>query len=1062
MLLIETVFDTLNAKAAIYATAEYTEKTGVSLPVMISVTITDASGRTLSGQTTEAFWHSIRHCPNLLSVGINCALGPFEMREYIQLLSKIADTYVSCHPNAGLPNEFGEYDLDATTMSDQLQQWAENGWVNIVGGCCGTTPEHIASIKKVCEPFEPREVPEIPRQMRLSGLEPLVITPESMFVNVGERTNVTGSRKFLRLIKNEEYDEALSVAQHQVEGGAQIIDVNMDEGMLESADVMRDFLNLMGAEPEISRLPFMIDSSKFHVIEAGMKTVQGKGIVNSISLKAGEEEFIEHANICRKHGFAVIVMAFDEDGQADNFDRMTSICARAYKILTEQVNFPPEDIVFDPNIFPIATGLEEHRRYSIEYINATKWITENLPHAKISGGVSNMSFSFRGNNAVREAMHAAFLYHAIQAGMTMGIVNAGQLEVYSEVDEKLLEHVEDVIFDRRDDATERLLDLAEEYKGQGGKERKQDLSWREQPVEKRLEHALIKGITDYAIEDVEEARQKAEEPLDVIEGPLMDGMNVVGDLFGAGKMFLPQVVKSARVMKKAVGHLIPFMEARKKELGDTSAKGKVLLATVKGDVHDIGKNIVGVVMACNNYDIVDLGVMVPASKILNQAIEQKVDIVGLSGLITPSLDEMVDVAKEMESRGMQLPLLIGGATTSKIHTAVKIEPKYSAPVVHVLDASRSVPVVGQLLGDGTKDDFARDVSEEYARMREAHANRKQKKKYIPIEEAEKNRKVVEFNEETVAKPNQLGIYEINNFALDDLVDYIDWTPFFSTWQMKGKYPRIFDSKKYGTEAKKLFDDAQKMLREIIAAGVFEAKAVYGLFPASRNADDQIEVYSVNNGGSTIAKLSHLRQQTEKAKNVPNYSMTDYIAPKDSGIQDYIGGFAVAIHGVDEYAKTYEAKDDDYNAILVKSLGDRFAEAFAERLHQRVRTTYWGYAPNEDLTNEELVKENYRGVRPAPGYPACPDHTEKPVLWDLLGVEEKINLSLTESYAMWPAAAVSGFYFAHPESRYFGVGQIAKDQVERYAKLKNMPLEVAERWLAPSLNYDPDEEKAPVA
>lgn len=1057
--LVETIFDTLNAKAAVYAIAELAEKEDYQIPVLISVTITDASGRTLSGQTTEGFYNSIRHCPNLLSVGINCALGAKEMRPYMDELSKICEVYVSSYPNAGLPNEFGEYDQDPQEMAGYIEDFAKSGFLNLVGGCCGSTPEHIAAIKAAVEQYPPREVPEIPTKMRLSGLEPVTIDEDSMFVNVGERTNVTGSRKFLRLIKNQEYEEALSVAQNQVDGGAQILDVNMDEGMLESDEEMTKFLNLMMAEPDIARLPVMVDSSKFHVIEAGMKTLQGKGIVNSISMKSGEEEFLEQANKCRKYGFAIIVMAFDEQGQADTYERMIEICERAYKTLTEKINFPPEDIVFDPNIFPVATGLEEHRRYSIDYIRATEWITNNLPYAKVSGGVSNMSFSFRGNNPVREAMHAAFLYHAIKAGMTMGIVNPGQLEVYDEVDDKLLEAVEDVIFDRRDDSTERLLDLAEEFKGKGKKGKTADLTWREGTVQERIKHALVKGIIDYIIEDTEEARQQYDRPLHVIEGPLMDGMNVVGDLFGAGKMFLPQVVKSARVMKKAVAHLIPFMEEEKRELGlEDEAKGKILMATVKGDVHDIGKNIVGVVLSCNNYDIVDMGVMVPADKILDKAEEENADVIGLSGLITPSLDEMVHVAKEMKRRGMNKPLLIGGATTSKIHTAVKIEPQYDHPVIHVLDASRSVPVVSNLLSDDdTREAYVSKVREEYALMRENRKNRKSTKTYITIEEARQNRKVFNWEKQQIDKPEMLGTKVFEDYDLNVLKDFIDWTPFFSTWEMKGKYPTIFESKKYGEEAKKLFADAQKMMQRLIDEKRITAKAIFGLFPANTVNYDDIEVYADETRSEVLTTLHMCRQQNQKADKIPNYALSDFIAPKDSGRIDYIGAFCVTAGlGVEEFAAEFEKEFDDYNSIMVKALADRFAEAFAEHLHQRIRKEFWGYAADENLSNKQLINEEYRGIRPAPGYPANPDHTEKPLLWDLLNIEERIGVRLTESHAMFPASSVSGLYLGHPDSRYFGVGQIGRDQVEDYARRKGMSLEDMERWLAPMLNYDPDE------
>lgn len=1081
ILLVETVFDTLNAKAALFAIDKYFEDTQQSpLPIMVSGTITDAAGRTLSGQTIEAFLISIAHMP-LLSVGINCALGADLMRPYVKSLAKNAPFNVSAHPNAGLPNEFGEYDHSPEFMANIIEGFLQENYINIIGGCCGTTPEHIAEIAKLAEKYAPREIPAIEARARYSGMEPLVVTDNIRFVNVGERTNVTGSAKFRRLIKEEQYEEALSVAKHQVEGGAQVIDVNMDEGMIESAEVMTTFLNLIASEPDIARLPIMIDSSKWSVIEAGLKCVQGKAIVNSISLKEGEEAFIEHAKLVRRYGAAVIVMAFDEQGQADNYERRIEICERAYRILVDKVNFPPEDIIFDPNILTVATGIEEHNNYAVDFINATRWIKENLPYAKVSGGVSNISFSFRGNNLVREAMHSAFLYHAINAGMDMGIVNAGMIEVYEEIPKELLVKIEDVLLNRRPDATEILVDYAETVKGDG-KKQVVDNSWREQAVEERLKHALLKGITDYIDEDTEEARQKYPAPLQVIEGPLMDGMNIVGDLFGEGKMFLPQVVKSARVMKKSVAYLMPFMEKEKEEAAkrgelDTQGGGKVLLATVKGDVHDIGKNIVGVVLACNNYEVIDLGVMVPTEKILDEAEKHQVDVIGLSGLITPSLDEMVGVAEEMKRRGLNKPLLIGGATTSRIHTAVKIAPKCENPVIHVLDASRSVPVVSNLLSKESREKFTADIKAEYDRMREGHANRKQNKKYLSIAQARQNKFKIDWAKTEVKKPNFLGVEVLENYDLEELSKYIDWTPFFQTWELHGKFPKILEDEVVGEEASKLYEDAQKMLKDLIKNRKLNAKAVCGFFPANTIGDDEIAVYAyekkelaavncdcgvphhhakyefVEDRQQQIYTLQSLRQQAQKAANVPNIALSDFIAPSDTDIEDYIGGFAVGIFGAEAIAKAYEADHDDYNSIMVKALADRLAEAFAERLHERARKEFWGYQSSENLSNEELIREKYQGIRPAPGYPACPDHTEKVTLFEMLNVEENIGLSLTENLAMYPAAAVSGWYFAHPDSKYFGLGKIEKDQVEDYAKRKGISLEEAEKWLSPNLNYD---------
>ncbi|MEZ5058276.1 MAG: methionine synthase [Saprospiraceae bacterium] len=1046
ILLVETIFDTLNSKAALFAIDEVFEEKGAELPIIISGTITDASGRTLSGQTVEAFWISVKHAKPFC-IGLNCALGAKEMRPHIEALANIADCYVHAYPNAGLPNEMGEYDQQPAEMCSFIDDFVQSGFVNIVGGCCGTSPDHISHMAKHVKAFEPRKPERKKAYTMLSGLEPLIFRENTNFVNVGERTNVTGSKKFARLILNNEYAEALSVAQQQVEGGAQIIDVNMDEGLLDSQAAMVKFLNLVMAEPDIAKLPIMIDSSKWTVIEAGLKCVQGKCIVNSISMKEGEAEFIRQAKLARRYGAAVIVMAFDEVGQADTAERKVEICVRAYKILTEQVGFDPEDIIFDPNIFAVATGIEEHNEYAIHFIEATRQIKALCPGAKISGGVSNLSFSFRGNNVVREAMHAAFLYHAIQAGMDMGIVNAGMIEVYEEIPKDLLELVEDVLFNRRDDATERLTNYAETVKSEGGKKLVKDLEWRKEPVVKRLEHALVKGIADYIEEDVEEARQTLDSPLQVIEGPLMDGMNVVGDLFGAGKMFLPQVVKSARVMKKAVAYLTPYIEAQK-EKGDASHKGRILMATVKGDVHDIGKNIVGVVLGCNNYEIIDLGVMVPSQKILDAALEHDVDIIGLSGLITPSLDEMVHIAKEMQRQKINKPLLIGGATTSKVHTAVKIEPMFDGPVVHVLDASRSVTVASSLLSKegSTSEDFVKNLKAEYEEVRIRRASQQEAKEYISIEEARANKVPVNWNDYQPPVPNQLGVQVWEDYSIEELINYIDWTPFFHTWELKGKYPAILNDERVGEEAQKLFLDAKMMLNQIIEEEWFSAKAVIGLFPANAVGDD-IEVYENADRSKVGITLHHLRQQRKKAKGQPNLSLSDFVAPKSTGKEDYVGAFAVTAGvGIEKWVKKFEDDHDDYHAILLKSLADRLAEALAERMHQRVRKEFWGYAAEESLGNDELIKETYRGIRPAPGYPACPEHTEKLKLWELLGVKETIGVELTESMAMYPAASVSGWYFSHPESKYFGVGEIAEDQINDYKKRKNWSDEDAEKWL----------------
>ena len=1136
ILLVETIFDTLNAKAALFAIDKYFAEGGGQraegnasalysppsaprplpaapiqltskgkefstppspLPIMVSGTITDASGRTLSGQTTEAFLYSVSHLP-LLSIGLNCALGAEPMRPYVQTLAKEAPFFTSAYPNAGLPNEFGEYDETPERMAVQMEDFIRSGFVNIVGGCCGSTPDHIRAIADVAAQYPPRPLPGTEPYQKLSGLEPLKITEQTNFVNIGERTNVTGSKAFARMIKSGDYDAALSVARQQVENGAQVIDVNMDEGMLDSVEAMTTFLHLIAAEPDIARVPIMIDSSKWEVIEAGLKCVQGKAIVNSISLKEGEKAFIEKARLIRRYGAATVVMAFDEQGQADSYQRRIEICERAYRILVGIVGFEPQDIIFDPNILTVATGIEEHNNYAVDFIEATRWIKQNLPLAKVSGGVSNISFSFRGNEVVREAMHSAFLYHAIRAGLDMGIVNAGQLAVYDEIPKDLLERCEDVLLNRRPDATERLVEFAETVKAKG-KEVVQDERWRLESVQERLKHALIKGITDYIDEDVEEARQQYDRPLHVIEGPLMDGMNVVGDLFGEGKMFLPQVVKSARVMKKAVAYLTPFIEAEKS--GEARSAGKILLATVKGDVHDIGKNIVGVVLGCNNYEIIDLGVMVPTQKILDEARRHNVDIIGLSGLITPSLDEMVGVAKEMERQGFTLPLLIGGATTSRIHTAVKIDPHYSGPVIHVLDASRSVPVAGRLTSEqeATRIDIYREIKAEYEKLREDHAKRQREKNLLTIEKARTNRTAIDWSTFEPVKPAFLGNRYFHDYPLEDIANYIDWTPFFQTWQLHGKYPKIFEDATVGVEAKKLFDDAQKLLKHIIDHKLLGAKAVVGFYPANSTDDDVLlhdfeevvhevpcerhgthrhveyrgpltavaerpktallsPLKAVNNERAadthvgSLGTLHFLRQQNQKAPGLPNYSLADFVAPLESGREDFIGAFAVTAGiGIEALLEGYERDHDDYNSIMVKALADRLAEAFAELMHERVRKEFWPYAAGENLSNEELIREKYRGIRPAPGYPACPDHTEKGFLFDLLDAGQ-VGIELTESFAMYPASSVSGFYFSHPQSTYFAVGKISKDQVFDYARRKDMPVDDVERWLAPVLGY----------
>ncbi|MAG65834.1 methionine synthase [Pseudomonas sp.] len=1050
LILIETIFDTLNAKAAIFAVQQVFEDDGIELPIMISGTITDASGRTLSGQTTEAFWNSVRHAKPL-SIGLNCALGAKDLRPYLEELSNKADTFVSAHPNAGLPNEFGEYDETPEEMAAVIEDFARAGFLNIVGGCCGSTPGHIRAIAETVAQYPPRKIPEIAPACRLSGLEPFTITRESLFVNVGERTNITGSAKFARLIREENYTEALEVALQQVEAGAQVIDINMDEGMLDSKAAMVRFLNLIAGEPDISRVPIMIDSSKWDVIEAGLKCIQGKGIVNSISMKEGVEQFKQHARLCKRYGAAVIVMAFDEAGQADTEARKNEICQRSYDILVNEVGFAPEDIIFDANIFAVATGIEEHNNYAVDFINACAYIRDNLPYALSSGGVSNVSFSFRGNNPVREAIHSVFLYYAIRSGLTMGIVNAGQLEIYDEIPAELRDRVEDVILNRNPDATDALLAIAEQFKGDGAAKEAENEEWRSWPVEKRLEHSLVKGITAWIVEDTELARQQAKRPIEVIEGPLMAGMNVVGDLFGAGKMFLPQVVKSARVMKQAVAHLIPFIEEEK---GDTpEAKGKILMATVKGDVHDIGKNIVGVVLGCNGYDIVDLGVMVPAEKILQTAIDEKCDIIGLSGLITPSLDEMVHVAKEMQRRDFHLPLLIGGATTSKAHTAVKIEPHYhNDAVIYVTDASRAVGVATSLLSKELKSGYVQQIREDYAVVRERTANRSARTEYLTYQQAVDNRLQLDWTDYQPPTPRALGVQTLDNIDLRVLAEYIDWTPFFISWDLAGKFPRILQDEVVGEAATALYADARSMLTRLIDEKLISARAVFGFWPAQQVAHDDIQLFDPQ--GEPLALLHHLRQQTIKPEGKPNLSLADFVAPADSGKTDYVGGFITSAGiGAEELAKEYEAKGDDYSAIMVKALADRLAEACAEWLHEQVRKNYWGYDSAEELDNDSLIREQYRGIRPAPGYPACPDHTEKATLFKLLDPEGTSGVTLTEHFAMFPAASVSGWYFSHPQSQYFAVGKITRDQVESYSARKGQDQAVSERWLAPNLSYD---------
>ncbi len=1051
LLMIETIFDTLNAKAAIFALEGLFEERGERVPVMISGTITDQSGRTLSGQTVEAFWNAVQHA-RPLTVGLNCALGAAQLRQYVQDLSRVAPVYLSTHPNAGLPNAFGGYDETPESMAMILGEFAREGLLNIAGGCCGTTPDHIRAIAEAVRPYPPRQRPHLPPRCRLSGLEPFTIGPETNFVNIGERTNVTGSRRFARLILDDQYDAALEVARQQVASGAQLIDVNMDEGMLDAERAMARFLRLLASEPDIARVPVMVDSSKWSVIEAGLKALQGKGVVNSISLKEGEASFLRQAELVRRYGAAVIVMAFDEQGQADTAARKVEIAERAYRLLTTRVGFAPEDIIFDPNIFAIATGIEEHNGYGLAYMEATREIKTRLPHTLVSGGVSNVSFSFRGNDRVREAIHSVFLYHAIRAGMDMGIVNAGQLAIYDDLPSDLLERVEDVVLNRRADATERLLEIAEGLKGTGDARRSTtDLTWRQLPVAERLTHALVEGNDGYIVEDTEEARQQATRPIEVIEGPLMRGMNVVGDLFGAGKMFLPQVVKSARVMKKAVAHLVPYIEAQKAASADRRPKGKVIMATVKGDVHDIGKNIVGVVLQCNNYEVVDLGVMVPSARILATARENGADVIGLSGLITPSLEEMCFVAGEMEREGFRIPLLIGGATTSRIHTAVKIAPRYSGPVVHVLDASRAVGVTSNLLSDQLRDGFVAETRASYAAIRQERSDTDGTTRLIPLAEARANRLRIDLS--AAPTPSFLGVRSFELYPLAELVERIDWTPFFQAWELVGRYPAILDDPAVGRTARSLYEDGRRLLDQILAGGRLEARAVLGFFPAASQGDD-ITLYTDSARSTVAATLHTLRQQTRKSAGRPNLALADFVAPGDGGAADYVGCFAVTAGlGLDGLVAEFEAAHDDYNAILAKALADRLAEALAERLHERVRREFWGYQPGEQLPNEDLIRERYQGIRPAPGYPACPDHTEKGTLFRLLDAGNRAGMVLTENFAMLPAASVSGFYFWRPEAQYFGVGKLGRDQIEDYAARKGMEVAEVERWLAPNLGYE---------
>ena len=1054
ILMVETIFDTLNAKAALFAIEQYFERHKVRVPIMISGTITDASGRTLSGQTTEAFWNSLSHAKPL-SIGLNCALGAELMRPYVEELSRVASCFISAHPNAGLPNPLSDtgYDELPEKTARLVKEFAASGFLNIAGGCCGTSPAHIKAIAEALKDVPPRRIPDIEKKLRLSGLEPFNVGDGSLFVNVGERTNVTGSKMFARLILSGDYAQALDVARNQVENGAQIIDINMDEAMLDSQAAMVKFLNLIASEPDISKAPLMIDSSKWEVIEAGLKCVQGKAIVNSISLKEGEENFIKHATLVRRYGAAAVVMAFDEQGQADTYKRKTEICKRSYDILVNKVGFPPEDIIFDPNIFAIATGIEEHNNYAVDFIEATRWIKQHLPYAKVSGGVSNVSFSFRGNEAVREAIHTVFLYHTIKAGLTMGIVNAGQLGVYEEIPKELRDAVEDVVLNRRSDAGERLVTLAETVKG-GGKAQVEDLEWRKGTVQERLTHALVRGITTFIVEDTEEARQQAKFPVEVIEGPLMTGMNVVGDLFGAGKMFLPQVVKSARVMKQAVAHLVPYIEAEKLRTGNTSAKGKIVMATVKGDVHDIGKNIVTVVLQCNNFEVMNMGVMVPCQQILDTAREHKADIIGLSGLITPSLEEMAHVAKEMQRQGFTIPLMIGGATTSRVHTAVKIEPNYTdGATVYVTDASRAVGVCSNLLSGTLRDEYIAGIKADYVAAREQHEGKKTKAVYVPLAEARAHGLKTDWKKYAPPKPQLMGVQKLGNYPLDKIAKYIDWTPFFHAWELTGRYPKILHDEVMGSEARKLFADAQAMLKNIIKGKWLTANAVFGLFPANTVNSDDIEIYTDEKRNKVAMTWHNLRQQTKKPDNIPNYCLADFIAPKETGVADYIGAFAVTTGiGIEARIAEFEKHHDDYNAILLKSLADRLAEAFAELLHARVRREFWGYVADEALDNDAMIAEKYRGIRPAPGYPACPEHSEKEPLFELLQAPLNADITLTESYAMLPTAAVSGFYFSHPQAQYFATGKIDRDQVADYARRKGWTLEEAERWLAPVLGY----------
>ncbi|RFC36719.1 MAG: methionine synthase (B12-dependent) [Candidatus Nitrotoga sp. LAW] len=1055
LLMVETIFDTLNAKAALFAIGQYFDRHNVRVPIMISGTITDASGRTLSGQTTEAFWNSLSHSKPL-SIGLNCALGAELMRPYVEELSRVATTYLSAHPNAGLPNPLSEtgYDESPEYTAKLVKEFATSGFLNIAGGCCGTTPAHIKAIAKALKDIPPRRIPALEKKCRLSGLEPFNIGDDSLFVNVGERTNVTGSKMFARLILAGDYPTAINIARQQVENGAQVIDINMDEAMLDSQLAMTKYLNLIASEPDISRVPLMIDSSKWSVIEAGLKCVQGKAIVNSISMKEGEAEFIKYAKLVRRYGAAAVVMAFDEKGQADTQQRKIEICQRSYDILVNQVGFPPEDIIFDPNIFAIATGIEEHNNYAVDFIEATRWVRKNLPYAKISGGVSNVSFSFRGNDAMREAIHTVFLYHAVQAGMNMGIVNAGQLGVYDEIPADLRKAVEDVVLNRRPDAGERLVAVAENVTG-GAKVQVEDLAWRQGTVQERLTHALVRGINTYVVEDTEEARLQATYPVEVIEGALMTGMNVVGDLFGAGKMFLPQVVKSARVMKQAVAHLVPFIEAEKARSGDNKPKGKIVIATVKGDVHDIGKNIVTVVLQCNNFEVINMGVMVPCQKILDTAREHNADMIGLSGLITPSLEEMAYVAKEMQRQGFTIPLLIGGATTSRMHTAVKIEPNYTSGVtVYVTDASRAVGVCNNLLSSTLHDSYVADIKADYAKTRELHASKKPQGARYKLADARAHGLKTDWVSYTPPKPSFIGVRALSDYSLAEISPYIDWTPFFQTWELSGRYPKILNDEVIGEAARNLFHDAQAMLKRIIDEKWLGANAVFGLFPANTVNSDDIEIYTDESRSHVAMTWHNLRQQMVKPEDKPNLSLGDFIAPKESGVADYIGAFAVTTGiGIDERVAEFESKHDDYNSIMLKALADRLAEAFAELLHARVRREFWGYAADEQASTEDLIDEKYRGIRPAPGYPACPDHTEKRALFELLDAPNKAGITLTESFAMLPTAAVSGFYFSHPQSQYFATAKADKDQIEDYARRKGLSLEETERWLAPVLNYD---------